>query len=408
MTTYQLEGEMYHYVLKYIIENHNVNPNTAGITSSAGIDSDTIPKKFILRYLNRRVIPDVFGMDHDKTIYFCEGKVDPGGTSLDQAIAQGMTYQRFSHFVYLFFPRIYFEQNPGLRDIIIANLEEHGLGLLLVKGDGDVEKVLPAKLSKYLKSSNDLLLKETINGIINASYQLDNLEDEDPLVESTDFLGARAFMVRDICKWVQDKDQQRANLTEIKDLHFSDWLSTKLNDTSKESEYWGAAYPGGARKDWPWKRPLWSASAGVALGLLRELGKDSIKLTQLGEALLSNSTQYAQPELSPAERAFFYALAVKNEKISNLMRLLKISGGQIHMYKNACGHEDGVEMKGEKFLCIKEDCEYQEQEYDGLSLQTRYYLEYGEWPGYWRLSFWLYSEIFCIINRSAIFSWRNS
>jgi len=80
--------------------------------------------------------PDVYAVGEDKNgvfrIIMAEGKLTYKGRDLDGVIWQGISDQRFSHFVYVFFPKEELDSSSEAKEFIKKECKKHGLGLLSV------------------------------------------------------------------------------------------------------------------------------------------------------------------------------------------------------------------------------------------------------------------------------------
>ena len=93
--------------------------------------------------------PDVYAIGEDKNgifrIIMAEGKLTYKGRDLDGVIWQGISDQRFSHFVYIFFPKEELESNIEAKKFIKKECRKYGLGLLSVdiKTNDSTEELSP-------------------------------------------------------------------------------------------------------------------------------------------------------------------------------------------------------------------------------------------------------------------------
>ena len=105
--------------------------------------------------------PDVYAVGEDKNglfrIFMGEGKLTYKGRDLDGVIWQAMSDQRFSHFVYIFFPVNELKDAKEALEFIKEECNKYGLGLLLVDIEtNNVDEVLPAKLSSHLLNEKSI------------------------------------------------------------------------------------------------------------------------------------------------------------------------------------------------------------------------------------------------------------
>ncbi len=395
---YRKEGEMYHHVLKFLKDIYGTEEFNSGYTYADGVSKEIDSKAFTLYHLERKLKPDVFGMTGNGVIYLCEGKIDCGGTELDKAIGQALAYQRFSHYLLVFFPESYFENNEPMLQYVLENINLHNLGLLLVRDTGEVIEKLKPKLSPYLQSSKENITISTVDGILQSQTLLSNL-DNYVLDDDTDNLaGARAFIVRDICEWLYEYPDENPELSDedfIKD--FVSYIENEMKISNLSStNYWSAQAGRGDIDKRPYRRSKRSLYAGLFLKLIEFNDQTSIyNLTPLGNALVSISNFNGKPELSKEERAFFFSLAWNSKVARNFILILKESGNRkFKLYTNPCGHET-IRIHGEKIICDDEDIDCEEEiQPEDLSIRDLYYYNYKNYPPYWEIVFWLQSQIF--------------
>lgn len=142
------EGEMYSYVKHFFIKKKNCASEKTHYTYHENGATDG--KKLTLLLYGREIEPDVYGINEkEDVVYLAEGKLDYQGKALDEAIVQGVSYQRFAQYVYIFFPKSIFEGKPKIKKHIEELCRENNLGLLLVSDTGKVSEDLQPKLSKF-------------------------------------------------------------------------------------------------------------------------------------------------------------------------------------------------------------------------------------------------------------------
>ncbi|MCK4734994.1 MAG: hypothetical protein KAT65_21255, partial [Methanophagales archaeon] len=145
------EGEMYRTVKNFLINKKSCSDQRTWFTYEDGAEDG---KKLSLNLYGGEIEPDVYGVDEEKDIiYLAEGKKDYRGRSLDEAIIQGVSYQRFAHYVYLFFPKHIFEEEDAKDMLNHAKdlCKKNNLGLLFTEENENKEpKVeIEPKLSKF-------------------------------------------------------------------------------------------------------------------------------------------------------------------------------------------------------------------------------------------------------------------
>lgn len=106
--------------------------------------------------------PDVYAVGEDKNglfrIFMGEGKLTYKGRDLDGIIWQGISDQRFSHFVYLFFPKEELDSNPTAKEFIKNECKNHGLGLLLVDlKTKKCDEILSPHISPFFLNENSIM-----------------------------------------------------------------------------------------------------------------------------------------------------------------------------------------------------------------------------------------------------------
>ena len=390
------EGELYPYILKYLIEKYNLLPNNSGFTYSKGVDKETA-KSLILRHRGIRVEPDVFGVNEDGIVLLAEGKVQCGGTNLDTAIGQAVTYQRFSHFAYVFFPDTEFI-NSDLLDYVQVTLKHHGLGLLTVSSDGTVNELIKPQLSPFLQVMEEKLFLNTFNQIVTTKVSLTEIDpfNDDNAKELE--RGPRAFLIRDFCVWFSNNESSmREESLKKLAMEFESWMVAQIKKQNRvTSNYWTAQFAG-AKTELQSSRSLAAVYGSIYFEMV-ERKPDYMTLTDLGKSLVLISSNIGIPELSIAERAFFYALAWKSPSARRLILIMTASKGKVNLYKNKCGHRQIMEVDG-KPKCMEED---RFIEYEDLSIAGRLNYEYNEDISYYKKTFWLRSEIFTICGLSTI------
>ncbi|GBE18927.1 hypothetical protein BMS3Abin16_01537 [archaeon BMS3Abin16] len=153
------ECEMYPLVKDFLIKKQECNEEKTGYTSEKKCLTDE-GKTLSLALFGRSIEPDVYGIDDTKgIIYLAEGKITHEGRSFDEAIVQGVTYQRFSHYVYVFFPII---EDADILKHLKELCEEYGLGLLLIDYQRQVEEIVTPKLSKFYGGNNWSITRDNI------------------------------------------------------------------------------------------------------------------------------------------------------------------------------------------------------------------------------------------------------
>ncbi len=109
--------------------------------------------------------PDVYAVCEDEEsgifrVMMGEGKLTYKGRDLDGVIWQGISDQRYSHFVYVFFPKKEFEGKTGLEvmELLKEECERYGLGLLVVDTEQNkCEEVLSPRLSPFSTDENYMI-----------------------------------------------------------------------------------------------------------------------------------------------------------------------------------------------------------------------------------------------------------
>ena len=388
------EGELYSFILQFLTEKFQLIPKYSGFTYSDGVDKDQA-KSLTLRHFGIQVKPDVFGVTESEIIIMAEGKVQCGGTNLDTAIGQAVTYQRFSHYSYVFFPQTELE---GIEDYVISALERHGLGLLSVSPAGKVEELFAPQLSPFLREGNDTQFLHTFGQVVKTRGALADLDpyndDNEKVLES----GPRAYLIRDFCFWFANhgdkmEDKSTSNLAK----EFVIWIN-KYTDEKKfsESKYWTSQFAG-AKSGQEASRSLAAIYGSIYFEML-ESNEEDPKLTELGRALISVSSNIGKSELNHNERVFFYIMAWKSPSARQLIEIMKKSTGKVSIHTNACGHWNIKNINGNP-KCVDED---RILDYEDLSISGRLKFEYGEDISYYKKTFWLRSEIFTTSGKSKI------
>lgn len=98
--------------------------------------------------------PDVYAVGEDENgifrIIMAEGKLTYKGRDLDGVVWQAISDQRFSHFVYVFFPKEELDSSSEAKEFIKKECKKHGLGLLSVDIKAKkCEELLSPKMSPF-------------------------------------------------------------------------------------------------------------------------------------------------------------------------------------------------------------------------------------------------------------------
>ncbi|OLS18810.1 MAG: hypothetical protein HeimC2_43920 [Candidatus Heimdallarchaeota archaeon LC_2] len=237
-----LEGELYEAVTNYLVNKTGADPDYSGYTHSPGIKPDSA-KSLQIDHFGSSIEPDVFILTPDDEIILCEGKGDITSKNLETAVGQGLVYQQYSHFTYLFFPYSdVITQEQGM-ERIKSYIEKHGFGLLLVKDNGEVVEEYSPQLT--LEQFSPLEIKKIISNIIRLRESLLNLN---PFViqDPNDLKGCRAFVIRDFCKFIEETNVKEKSIGKIQ-MAFEAWLREQLNNNEDQINKYANAQKGQAK-----------------------------------------------------------------------------------------------------------------------------------------------------------------
>lgn len=160
---FQKEGQMYDIIKKFLIKEKSCSRDKTFYTNEKGA---TNGKTLSLNLFQRTIEPDVYGVTDDDVVFMAEGKLSYEGKELDSAITQGNSYQRFSHYAYVFFPKYVFEKANEIRVHVEDVCKRNNLGLLFVPQKGEAEEIVAARPSKFLL--DERMWKTTLGNIENA------------------------------------------------------------------------------------------------------------------------------------------------------------------------------------------------------------------------------------------------
>lgn len=105
-----------------------------------------VSRPISLRIFGGTIRPDVFGVTNptskDFKIYMAEGKLSFRGRDFDVCKGQAITLQRFADYVYLFFPKVSWDElDETEQSEVLSECKNLKLGLLIVDKDSCKEKV---------------------------------------------------------------------------------------------------------------------------------------------------------------------------------------------------------------------------------------------------------------------------
>lgn len=148
------EAKMYPIVEDYLINKLTDLGFDKGISSNNAAKAD-----LSLALYGSYIKPDVYCVgENEEGLYrisMAEGKTTYKGRELDGIIWQGISDQRFSHFVYIFFPKNEVS-GSNIRRYLIQECSKFGLGLLLVDvSHARAEEIHHAELSPFLLDKNE-------------------------------------------------------------------------------------------------------------------------------------------------------------------------------------------------------------------------------------------------------------
>lgn len=233
------EGELYRFVKEFLIEKKGCSKDKTHYTYEEGaFDGKTLS----LSLFKRNIEPDVYGITDENVVFMAEGKLTYEGKALDEAILQGVSYQRFAHYVYIFFPSYIFSEDPLIKEHVQDLCAKNNLGLLLVSENGTVNEVLEPRLSKFF--TDERIWNQTLYNIERARERIVKLL---LLGEEARGIGiVHLAMLRDVCYLMGDKEWKKEEF-----IHFllreRDLLHEyrERNKNSTLSLY-----------DWSYKKPL--------------------------------------------------------------------------------------------------------------------------------------------------------
>lgn len=151
-----LESRLYERVEKFFEEEKNCLKTGSAITGSIS-----------LRIFGGLLYPDVFGVSDptkdDWEIYMAEGKLRFRGRDFDICKGQALSLQRFADYVYMFFPKMSWnELDEEEKADVITECNNLQIGLLIVDKDSCQEKVKAYPKRDLLKEENRIIAKNFI------------------------------------------------------------------------------------------------------------------------------------------------------------------------------------------------------------------------------------------------------
>lgn len=149
-----MESDFYDRVEKFLDEEKNCEKT--GSTTS-------LPISF--RIFGGTIYPDVFGVTDPKSndfqIYMAEGKLSFRGRDFDICKGQAITLQRFSDFVYVFFPKSSWnELDKDEKSQVLSECRNLNLGLLIVEKESCEEILKAYPNPNLLKQENRIIAKD--------------------------------------------------------------------------------------------------------------------------------------------------------------------------------------------------------------------------------------------------------
>ena len=303
-------------------------------------------------------------MTNDGIVVLGEGKAQCGGTNLDTAIGQAVTYQRFSHYSYVFFPDEELSKND-LLEYVKDTLKRHGLGLLTVSLDGSVNDLLEPNLSPFLRTTNTSLFLRTFNQVVYTKELLSELDPYEDVKDKELERGLRAYLIRDFCVFFNENENflRKKGMEELAEK-YEKWVKANYDyDKQNDANYWTAQYAG-AKTGLEKSRSLAAIYGAIYFEMFESKSNNNF-LTGLGQSLvaISGSSTTLTSKLSKEERAFFFAIGWKSPQVRRL-----ING----LYKNK-------EKKVDRSKIFENDPDI----------------------SYYKKTFWLRSEIFTISKQSS-------
>ncbi|OLS24695.1 MAG: hypothetical protein HeimC2_21760 [Candidatus Heimdallarchaeota archaeon LC_2] len=379
-----LEGALYEAVTNYLVKKTGGDPHYAGYTHSPGVKPDTA--KFLqIDHFGSSIEPDVFILTPEDEIILCEGKGDISGKNLEIAVGQGLVYQQYSHFTYLFFP--YSEvvsQEQGM-ERIKSYVEKHGFGLLLVKDDGEIVEENSPQLT--LEKSSPIEIKKMITNIVKTRETLLNLNPfmfQDP----NDLSGCRAFIIRDFCKFVEETNIIKKSIEETQ-IEFDAWLRLKFNNNEDLINQYAGAQMGRSKFETRIKAGLQGA---IFFNFAAIGNSGSLELTHLGKILATQTKNTGMPELAQSERIVFFVLATQRKYSQRFIELTANSTSPFDLHRHDCGHQVSTTLKDDFYECS--DCNAK-LSFDQLSATEKYIQTWGKQDyHYWHQVFWFRSGVF--------------
>jgi hypothetical protein len=196
-----------------------------------------------LNLFGRSIEPDVYGITDENVVFMAEGKLTYEGKALDEAITQGNSYQRFAHYVYVFFPSYVFKE-PDVKDHAKDLCIRNNLGLLLMPENGnieDIEEIVKPRLSKFFV--DEKVWNRTVHNIKKARESIVKLL---LLSEEAKGIGiVHLAMLRDIC-YLLEGEWERESFIDF--LYREKCLLKEYRDKGKNSTL--------GLYDWSYKKPL--------------------------------------------------------------------------------------------------------------------------------------------------------
>src|SRR5437016_5987729 len=120
------EAKLYLPIAEFLKRERSTDPRLTGIASHK--DNEEENTQIYLDLFEGKIIPDIYGIDNLDRIYLVEAKLIGIDThAIDEAIVEAVSYQRFSHYVYV---ALNFDQNLSHLNYIKQTCKKFGIGIL--------------------------------------------------------------------------------------------------------------------------------------------------------------------------------------------------------------------------------------------------------------------------------------